>query len=181
DVEFVRVVASRPGVRGLEVAQGASLPTTVVARREHSDTDAFSRQLDEVVIQDEPDLVVMAGFLSLWRLPDALRGKVINIHPSLLPAFGGKGFYGRRVHEAVLEAGVRLSGCTVHFVDDRYDQGPIILQQSCEVLPDDDADTLAARVFSVECLALPKAIRGFAAKRYRCEGQKTTYEGPIDW
>ena len=158
-VAFVRVISSRPGVRGLEVAREADIPATTVSRREFADTASFSTAMDEAVLADEPDLVVMAGFLSLYLFDGALQGRIINIHPSLLPRFGGKGYYGRRVHEAVLAAGERESGCTVHWVDREYDRGPVILQRRVKVLPDDDADSLAARVFEQECEALPAAIR----------------------
>lgn len=104
------------------------------------------------------DLVVLAGYLKLLRVPPGYEGRVINIHPALLPAFGGRGMYGHHVHQAVLASGVRESGCTVHTVDAEYDRGPIILQKRCPVLPDDTPDTLAARVFELEKQALPEAV-----------------------
>jgi folate-dependent phosphoribosylglycinamide formyltransferase PurN len=107
----------------------------------------------------------MAGFLSLWRIPEAFLGRVINIHPALLPEFGGREMYGRRVHEAVLAAGKTVSGCTVHYCDNEYDHGPVILQRQVPVLPTDTADDLAARVFAEECIAYPEAIRRIWAKR----------------
>ncbi|HGY90014.1 MAG TPA: phosphoribosylglycinamide formyltransferase [Planctomycetes bacterium] len=157
--DFARVVSSRAGVRGLTVAEEAGIPTTVVARKEHFGTQVFSEALTAVVMADRPDWIVMAGFLSLWLLPESLLGKVINIHPSLLPLFGGKGFYGHHVHEAVIASGMRISGCTVHFVDTRYDKGPIIHQRCCPVFPADTPDDLASRVFGEECRALPEALR----------------------
>src|SRR4029077_20300386 len=96
----------------------------------------------------------------------------MNIHPALLPAFGGKGMYGHRVHEAVLESGARISSCTVHFVDDHYDHGPIILQRTVPILDDDTPDTLAARVLEQECEAYPEAIRLFAEGKLRIEGRR---------
>ena len=105
----------------------------------------------------------MAGFLKHVLIPEDFVGRVINIHPSLLPSFGGPGMYGQRVHQAVLERGVKISGCTVHYVDNEYDNGPIILQRSCLVKDDDTAETLAARVFEQECQALPNAIRMFCS------------------
>ena len=105
------------------------------------------------------DLVVMAGFLKHVLIPPDFEDRVINIHPSLLPSFGGPGMYGHHVHQAVIDRGVKISGCTVHYVDNHYDNGPIILQRSCEVKDDDTADSLAARVFQEECEALPAAIR----------------------
>ena len=105
----------------------------------------------------------MGGFLKYVPIPDDFAGKVINIHLSLLPAFGGKGFYGLRVHKAVLEAGAETTGCTVHFVDNQYDNGPVILQREVKVHDGDTAQTLAKRVFAAECEALPEAIRLIAA------------------
>ncbi|HYC77133.1 MAG TPA: phosphoribosylglycinamide formyltransferase [Planctomycetota bacterium] len=120
----------------------------------------------------KPDLVVMAGYLRAWPLPDRWAGRTINIHPALLPLFGGKGMYGRFVHEAALASGMKISGCTVHFVTQNYDDGPIIVQRTCPVLDDDDASTLAARVFAEELEALPEAIRLFAEDRLRIEGRR---------
>ena len=97
---------------------------------------------------------------------------MINIHPSLIPAFSGKGFHGRAVHQAAIDAGVKLSGCTVHFADDTYDTGPIIFQVPVPVLDDDTAETLAARVFEAECEALPEAIALYAAGRLRVSGRR---------
>jgi phosphoribosylglycinamide formyltransferase-1 len=156
------VVSSRDGAAGVARSRAAGLPTHVVERRRLT-ADAFQRQITRTVAG--VDLVCMAGFLSLWRIPDELRGKVINIHPALLPDFGGTGMYGRRVHEAVLAAGKTTSGCTVHFCDNQYDNGPIILQRTVPVLPGDTPDTLAARVFEQECIAYPEAIQLFAAGR----------------
>ena len=156
------VVSSREDVAGVERSREAGLPTLVIERRGLT-SDAFQRELTHAVAG--ADLVCMAGFLSLWRIPDEFYGKVINIHPALLPQFGGAGMYGRRVHEAVLAAGKTISGCTVHFCDNQYDHGPIILQRTVPVLPDDTADTLAGRVFEQECIAYPEAIRLFADGR----------------
>ncbi|MFQ5843546.1 MAG: phosphoribosylglycinamide formyltransferase [Planctomycetota bacterium] len=119
-----------------------------------------------------PDLVCMCGFLRLLQIPERREGRIMNIHPGLLPAFGGPGMYGERVHAAVLESGAPISGCTVHFADDRYDQGPIILQRPVPVLPDDTVETLAARVFEEECRAYPEAIALFGAGRLRLEGHR---------
>jgi phosphoribosylglycinamide formyltransferase 1 len=119
-----------------------------------------------------PDLVCLAGWLHLLPIPDDLRHRVLNIHPSLLPAFGGKGMYGRHVHEAVLAYGAKVSGCTVHFADDSYDTGPILVQKCVPVLTGDTPDTLAARVFAAECEAYPEAIRLIAAGGVTVEGRR---------
>lgn len=156
------VVSSRSDAGGVAKAKSAGLDVRVVDRKCLT-LGAFQTQINEAV--RGADLVCMAGFLSLWQIPDQLKGRVINIHPALLPDFGGPGFYGRRVHEAVLAAGKRESGCTVHFCDNIYDHGPIILQRRVPVLEDDTPDTLAERVFAEECLAYPAAIRLFAEGR----------------
>jgi len=117
-------------------------------------------------------LVCNCGFLRLLAIPTAWTGRVMNIHPGLLPRFGGKGMYGDRVHAAVLEAGEGESGCTVHFADNEYDKGPIILQRRVPVMPGDTVQTLAARVFEAECEAYPEAIRLFAEGRLRLEKGK---------
>ena len=125
-----------------------------------------------------PDLVCLCGFLRLLAIPDGWRNRVLNIHPGLLPAFGGKGMYGERVHRAVLEAGAPLSGCTVHFADPEYDRGPIVLQSSVPVLAGDTPDALAARVFEQECVIYPQAVSLFAAGRLRLEGKQVEIVDP---
>ncbi|MEL6108415.1 MAG: formyltransferase family protein, partial [Planctomycetota bacterium] len=123
------------------------------------DDDAYSNAMFQPVRDCGAKYVVMAGFLKHVLIPEDYADRVINIHPSLLPAFGGQGMYGHHVHSAAIERGVTISGCTVHFVDNEYDHGPILLQRACDVLPDDTPDTLAARVFEQECDALPEALR----------------------
>jgi phosphoribosylglycinamide formyltransferase-1 len=164
------VIGSRPDAYGLERAKNAGIPTLVIPRKECA-PEEFSRRLVEAIRGVRADLVCMAGFLSLWTIPDDYIGRVMNIHPALLPSFGGKGYYGHRVHEAVLAAGCKVSGCTVHFADNVYDHGPVIVQRCVPVLEDDTPDTLAARVFEQECIAYPEAIRLFAGGRLRIEGQ----------
>jgi len=153
------VVSSRGDAAGVTLSRDAGLTTVVVERRRLS-PDAFQREVTQAIAG--VDLVCMAGFLSLWRIPDEFYGKVINIHPALLPEFGGAGMYGRRVHQAVLATGKKISGCTVHFCDNQYDHGPIILQRTVPVLTTDTPDTLAVRVFEQECVAYPEAIQLFA-------------------
>jgi len=164
------VVSSRADAQGVERARNAGLRLVVLDRKSLS-ADRFQRGVTEAVCGAE--LVCMAGFLSLWRIPDDWRGRAINIHPALLPEFGGKGMYGHHVHEAVLAAGKKESGCTVHFCDNEYDHGPIILQRRVPVLPDDTPESLAARVFEQEGIAYPEAIRLFA------EGRITLTDGRV--
>lgn len=160
--EIAAVVASKPGIGALEHAAAFGVKTTIAKVGEVTET------LDAV----RPDVVVMAGYLRPWPIPDRYVGRTINIHPSLLPLFGGKGFYGHFVHEAVLGSGMKVSGCTVHYVTPNYDEGPIILQRTTAVADDDDADSLAARVFKEELVALPEAIRLHLAGRLRIEGRR---------
>ena len=116
--------------------------------------------------------MVMAGFLKRLTIAEDFANRVTNIHPGLIPAFCGHGFYGHRVHQAVIDYGAKLSGCTIHFADNQYDHGPVILQRAVPVLDDDTADTLAARVFEAECEAYPEAIQLIAEGRVRVEGRK---------
>ena len=116
----------------------------------------------------------MAGFFKLAPVPGDFAGRVLNIHPALLPAFGGPGMFGHHVHEAVLEAGVKVTGCTVHFVDNQYDHGPIIWQQPVPVFADDTPDTLAARVFEAEKEAYPHVLKLLAAGRIALDGRRVT-------
>jgi phosphoribosylglycinamide formyltransferase-1 len=124
-----------------------------------------------------PDLICFTGWLHLLPIPEEFRQKVLNIHPSLLPAFGGKGMYGHHVHEAVLAYGAKVSGCTVHFADDTYDTGPILVQKCVPVKEGDNADTLAARVFQAECEAYPEAINLIAAGRVTVQDRRVIISG----
>ena len=172
--QIVGVVSSRPDVFGAQRARAAGLPLEIVERRTTRDSPPrpFADCVWSVVRACSPDLVCFAGWLHLLPIPDDFRHRVLNIHPSLLPAFGGKGMHGRRVHEAVLAAGVRVSGCTVHFADDSYDTGPILVQRGVPVKDGDDPESLAARVFEAECEAYPEAIRMIAENRVRVEGRR---------
>ena len=166
------VIASRPKILALERAANAGIPNFVVDRREIADADAFSRQIFSLCDAARGDLVCLAGWLSLLAVPERYNGRIMNIHPALLPAFGGKGMYGDRVHQAVLDYGCKVSGCTVHLVDANYDEGPIILQRVCPMLEEDDAHALAARVFEEEKIAYPEAIRLYQQGRLTIEGRR---------
>jgi formyltetrahydrofolate-dependent phosphoribosylglycinamide formyltransferase len=170
--EVATVVSSRADAFGLERAQRAGIPALTVARKAHLDAERFNDALHAVLQPLALDLVVLAGFLSLFQPRAAYAGRVMNIHPALIPAFCGPGFYGDKVHQAVIASGVRVSGCTVHFADDQYDHGPIILQGTVPVLDDDTAATLAARVHGLERELYPEAIRLYAEGRLRIEGRR---------
>lgn len=177
DARIVQVISSREGAFGVERARRANLPVAVVSRKEVADAADYSRRVFDLVRQSSADLVLMAGFLQYLPIADDFRMRVMNIHPSLLPAFGGKGMYGHHVHDAVLAYGAKVSGCTVHFADDEYDRGPIILQRAIPVLEGDTAESLAFRVFEQECEAYPEAVRLFAAGRLKIEGRRVHITG----
>jgi phosphoribosylglycinamide formyltransferase-1 len=169
--EVVRVVASRPGIGAIERAERAGIPVSVEVRGKRPLAD-FGATVFDSIRRSGTDLVVLGGFLALLPIPADYAGKVINVHPSLIPAFSGKGYHGRAVHQAAIDSGVKLSGCTVHFADDTYDTGPIIFQVPVPVLNHDTADSLAARVFEAECEALPEAIALYAAGALEIRGRR---------
>ncbi len=172
NAQVVTVISSRPDAYGLVRAQQMNLPTHVVDRKSLPDSATFSQMIWRIIGESGAELVVLAGFMSLLSIPHDWVGKVINIHPALLPAFGGKGMYGHHVHEAVLKAGCKVTGCTVHFCDPTYDTGAIIVQRCCPVLEEDTAGTLAERVFTEECIAYPQAISLIGAGRVKLEGSR---------
>lgn len=163
--EVALVVASKPGIGALAHAARHGIEALVVDPARELEPDAYSRAVFEACEQRAIDLVVLAGFLRFLPIPRRWEGRVINIHPSLLPAFGGLGFYGERVHRAVLERGCQVSGCTVHYATNEYDAGPILVQRAVPVFADDTPQTLAARVFEQELEALPQAIELALARR----------------
>ena len=166
------VVASSAKAKGLSYAREAGIATLVVCERDFETTEAFGDSIFAALRESGIELVVMGGFLKFLPIPPDFENRVMNIHPGLIPAFCGKGFYGLHVHQAVLDYGAKISGCTVHFVDNVYDHGPIILQRVVEVRDDDTAETLQKRVFEQECEAYPDAIRLFAEGRLRVENRR---------
>lgn len=170
--EVRRVISSNPSAGGLRHADAASIPSQVVRPRDWPTPEAYSEAVFGPCRAAGVRLVVMAGFLRHVLIPSDFQLRVLNIHPGLIPAFCGQGFYGQRVHQAVLDYGAKISGCTVHFADNQYDHGPIVLQRSVPVLDDDTPETLAARVFEQECDAYPEAIRLFAENRLRLDGRR---------
>lgn len=174
------VISSSPDAYGLKRAAGCGVETHVVDRAGFGDTDEFSRAVIGKLDSCGIDLVLMAGFFHFLNIPDRYAGKVMNIHPSLIPSFCGQGFYGHHVHKAVIDYGAKISGCTVHFVDNRYDNGPVILQRSVLVMDDDTPETLAARVFVAECDTYPEAVRLFAEGQIEIVGRKVNI-GDIRW
>jgi phosphoribosylglycinamide formyltransferase-1 len=169
--EIVKVVASRPRIGAIARAENGGIPLALANRNARSRAE-FSASVFEPIRHSKADLVILGGFLSLLSIPPDYRGRVINVHPALVPAFCGQGYYGSKVHKAVLDAGAKVSGCTVHFADETYDTGPIILQRAVTVRDDDTVETLAARVFQEECRALPEAIKLYAEGRVKIDGRR---------
>jgi phosphoribosylglycinamide formyltransferase 1 len=165
NAEIVLVGSSTADATGLQFAAEAGVPAFVVDYREVREEEEFSHRFFERCREFSVDYVVLGGFLRKLRIPSDFDRRVVNIHPSLIPAFAGKGYYGRRVHEAVLRQGCRVSGCTVHYVDDEFDHGPIIDQMAVRVQASDTPQTLAARVFAAECELYPLVINRLAAAR----------------
>jgi formyltetrahydrofolate-dependent phosphoribosylglycinamide formyltransferase len=170
--EIAVVIASKPDAFGLERARRHGIPAIAVPRKLHRDVASFNDALHAELARFDVDLVVLLGFLSPFETRGRFDGRAINVHPALVPAFSGQGYYGHRVHAAVIESGVKLSGATVHFVDGEYDHGPIILQEAVAVRDDDTPETLAERVQEIERRLVPEAIRRFAQGRLRIEGRR---------
>ncbi|MBQ1303045.1 MAG: phosphoribosylglycinamide formyltransferase [Firmicutes bacterium] len=166
DAKIVQVISSSPKAYALERAKKHGIPGYVVSTKAYPDPAEKADRILSLLQEKETDLIVLAGYMSVVdeAIIRAYRGRIINIHPSLIPKFCGKGFYGKRVHEAVLAAGEKVSGATVHFVDEGIDTGEIILQEQVPVLDGDTADDLAARVLEVEHRILTTAVRNIALK-----------------
>ena len=172
NAEIVKVISSKAGAYALERAKGAGIPCEVISPK-------GSKTLLQSVRQSGAELIVLAGFMRILEpeFVEAYRNRIINVHPSLIPAFCGKGFYGLRVHEAVIESGVRLSGATVHFVDEGCDSGPIIAQKAVEVAQDDTPERLQKRVMEeAEWVLLPQVIGLIADGLVRVENGRVIIE-----
>lgn len=161
-IDITLVISSNGKAKGLQIAEDAGIETLTIRKSNFSDPGAYRDAMFDPCDRAGVDLVVMAGFLKHVLIPDRYNERVINIHPSLLPKFGGEGMYGGRVHQAVIDGCEQQTGCTVHYVDNQYDNGPMILQRTCRVMPGETADELAARVFELECQTLPAALRKLA-------------------
>lgn len=170
-VSVVLVISDREGAYGLERARNAGIDTIVIAPSDYSGSDAFGEKLIETYKRYEIEYIVLAGYLKMIpaNVVKCYRNRIINIHPALLPLFGGKGMYGIRVHRAVLESGMKVSGASIHFVDEIYDHGPIIAQRTVPVYSDDTPESLAARVLEVEHRLLPDAIELIASESVSIE------------
>lgn len=172
----VVVISSSSTAKALERAAALEIPAEVVRRGADESDDVYATRLLDTLRKYQVNFICLAGFLKLLpaQLIREYSGRVLNIHPALLPAFGGKGMYGRRVHEAVIDSGVRVSGATVHLVDEEFDHGPIVAQRAVFVHADDNPDTLAERVHAVEFDLYAQAVTWFAQSRVRIDGRKVT-------
>ncbi len=157
-VEIGVVISSRSKVAGVDRARAAGLPLEIIRVKDHPEMEDFSGLIAGTLDRYGVKLAVQGGWLCYWRLPERWLGRVVNIHPALLPKFGGQGYYGNRVHQAVLGAREEQTGATVHWVDNEYDHGEIIMQKTCTVQPDDTVESLAGRVQAVERELLPEVI-----------------------
>lgn len=171
DVDFRLVISSNPKAAGLQFARDAGIAQDVIRKQDFATAADHSSAIFARCREGEADYVLMGGYLQHVLIPDDFENRVLNTHPALIPSFCGKGFYGQRVHSAVLEYGAKVSGCTIHFVDNQYDHGPIILQKCVPVLSSDAPETLAKRVFQAECEAYPETLRLLAEKRVHVEGR----------
>lgn len=174
DARVVVVISSREDAYGQTRAKRAGIETHCIPYKLYKGDKAgkFSREITGILSRYPVDLIVMAGFMHLFKAEEKYKNRVMNIHPALIPSFCGKGYYGHHVHRAVLDYGVKVSGCTIHFADDIYDRGPIILQAAVPVKDDDTPETLSARVFAEECRLYPRAIQLFAEGRLEIKGRK---------
>lgn len=173
------VISSRPDAYALERARLADVPTEVLIRKEFPTSEAYDQALVELLEKHETDLIVLAGFMTIFGEAVVCRfpNKIINVHPALIPSFCGKGYYGLHVHEAVLERGVKVTGATVHFVNEVCDGGPIILQKAVDVRQDDTPKTLQRRVMEeAEWQLLPQAVSLVCQGRIRVDGARTIIE-----
>jgi len=172
--EIAIVISSRADAFALERAAKAGIPTLVVPRRAYRDNEAYSLALLEALEPYQPDLILLAGFLSVLSADFVRRyeGRIMNTHPSLIPAFCGPGFYGQRVHQAVLDYGAKVSGASIIFVEAGVDNGPIILQEAVPVYDDDTVNTLAERVLAVEHRLYVQAVRYYLTGRLQRKGRR---------
>ena len=167
------VISSKPGVFGLERAENNQIPNFVVEYKKYKNNlEEYSQKITKILIDYECELVVMGGFLSLYLIPEQFYNKVLNVHPALIPAFCGKGMFGMKVHKAVIESGVKVSGPTVHIVNNEYDKGPILMQGVVEILDSDTPELLAKKVQAKEREIYPIAINNMLLEKYDVQGNR---------
>lgn len=174
--EIVCVISSSSKAAGLEKAKGFGYPTHFLGRRKFADDVAYSEALTALLQEHGAELVILAGFLKMYLPSGPYKERTLNIHPSLIPSFCGKGFYGMKVHEAVWKRGCRVSGCTVHLVNENYDEGPIIVQRTVPLTPEDDPERIRQKVWELECEAYPHAIKLFVNNRISFENGRAVID-----
>ena len=172
--DIVCVASSSTSALGLTKAEKYGIPAKGFDIKNHEE---LSRAINGFILKYNPDLIVLAGYLKKYHVPEKYRFKVINIHPALIPSFSGKGFYGMKVHKAVWESGVKVSGCTVHFVNENYDEGLIIAQKCVKILPHYTPEDIASEVFKAECVLYPEVINYFAENRIEIKNNKVYIKG----
>jgi phosphoribosylglycinamide formyltransferase 1 len=170
-VDFQVVISSNGEAAGLRYAKETGIPFEVICRQDYPDTQTHSQRVFAICRERDVELVVMGGYLEYLHIPPEFVNRVINVHPSLIPAFSGKGFYGLKVHQAALDFGVKLSGCTIHYVDNEYDHGPIIAQRTCPVFELDSAESLQCRVAELERQLYPEVIAAIARGQVTVAGR----------
>ena len=163
DAEIVLSIASRCDLTGIDRLADRGVDVAI-AKQDGDSIEVANTKIQAWLKEAQPDLILLCGYLRLLKIEPWMEGRVLNIHPALLPDFCGKGMYGNHVHEAVIKSGEKVSGCTVHYVDEQYDNGPTIIQKTCEVKTSDTPQILAQRVFSLECQAYPEAIKAVSEK-----------------
>ena len=169
------VISSKEGVGGLRPPERRRVPAVAIPRKRHRDQGEFNDLIHVELEKHGVEFVALLGFLSVFELRGKFEERTINVHPALIPAFSGQGFYGRKVYEAVFEKGVKVTGATVHFADEEYDHGPIILQEAIPVLEDDTIETLSERVQAAERRLVPEAVRLFAEGRLEIDSQRRVH------
>ena len=167
------LITNKADAGASEIARAQNIPAVQISQTKFSSEDAFAQELLDLLHNHQVELIALAGYLK--RVPARVvreyRNRIVNIHPALLPAFGGPGMYGHHVHEAVLKSGANVSGATVHIVDEEYDRGAIVMQQEVAIAADETPDSLAAKVLTVEHEIYPRALKAFAEKRIHIEGR----------
>ncbi len=173
------VISSKDDAFALKRAENCGIENICIGKKDFSDLEMRTKKIMEVLDKRKIDFIILAGYMSIIdkKIIEKYHNRIINIHPSLIPSFCGRGYYGAKVHEAVLEYGVKITGATVHFVDEGTDTGPIILQEAVEVKPEDTVETLAAKVLKVEHKLLPKAVKLFCEGRLHIEERKVIIKG----
>jgi phosphoribosylglycinamide formyltransferase 1 len=172
---IVVLISNKSDAGAMEIARAHNISIHHLSQKMFSSEEALADAILEVLKKSRAEFIVLAGYLK--KIPAQViqqyRNRIVNIHPALLPSFGGEGMYGHRVHEAVIASGEKISGATVHLVDEEYDRGPIVLQKTIAIVPDDTPDSLAAKVLKIEHEIFPLALKAFAEGRVRIEGRKT--------